>query len=102
MVALGAVNLAALDELAIASERKTFLDAQSADLNEAIGTLEDAIRTFETYVKLAPDGQYATQAKGMIAEGAGVERRPDAQRLAVEVGAEARIQLLAEGARRAP
>ena len=26
----------ALDELAVASERKTFLDAQSADLNEAI------------------------------------------------------------------
>ncbi|MET3177196.1 UNVERIFIED_ORG: chromosome segregation protein [Variovorax guangxiensis] len=47
VVALGAVNLAALDELAIASERKTFLDAQSADLNEAIGTLEDAIRKID-------------------------------------------------------
>jgi chromosome segregation protein len=41
------VNLAALDELAIASERKIFLDAQSADLNEAIGTLEDAIRKID-------------------------------------------------------
>ena len=41
--ALGAVNLAALDELAIASERKNFLDAQNADLTEAINTLEDAI-----------------------------------------------------------
>nr|WP_175001263.1 chromosome segregation protein SMC [Duganella vulcania] len=40
---LGAVNLAALDELATASERKNFLDAQNADLNEAINTLEDAI-----------------------------------------------------------
>ena len=40
---LGAVNLAALDELAQASERKNFLDAQNADLNEAITTLEDAI-----------------------------------------------------------
>ncbi|MCU6497147.1 chromosome segregation protein SMC [Rugamonas sp. A1-17] len=40
---LGAVNLAALDELAMASERKNFLDAQNADLNEAINTLEDAI-----------------------------------------------------------
>jgi chromosome segregation protein len=40
---LGAVNLAALDELATASERKNFLDAQNADLNEAIATLEDAI-----------------------------------------------------------
>ncbi|RZI77541.1 MAG: chromosome segregation protein SMC, partial [Variovorax sp.] len=47
VAALGAVNLAALDELATASERKTFLDAQSADLHEAIGTLEDAIRKID-------------------------------------------------------
>ncbi|MDH6594223.1 chromosome segregation protein [Variovorax sp. TBS-050B] len=47
VVALGAVNLAALDELAVARERKTFLDAQSTDLNEAIGTLEDAIRKID-------------------------------------------------------
>ena len=43
IAALGAVNLAALDELTSASERKTFLDAQMADLNEAINTLQDAI-----------------------------------------------------------
>jgi chromosome segregation protein len=43
IAALGAVNLAALDELAQASERKNFLDAQNADLTEAINTLEDAI-----------------------------------------------------------
>ena len=47
VAALGAVNLAALDELTLASERKTFLDAQSADLNDAIGTLEDAIRKID-------------------------------------------------------
>jgi chromosome segregation protein len=41
--ALGPVNLAALDELAQASERKNFLDAQNADLTEAITTLEDAV-----------------------------------------------------------
>ena len=41
--ALGAVNLAALDELAQASERKNFLDAQNKDLTDAITTLEDAI-----------------------------------------------------------
>jgi chromosome segregation protein len=41
--ALGAVNLAALDELAASRERKTFLDAQMADLTEAINTLQDAI-----------------------------------------------------------
>ncbi len=43
IAALGAVNLAALDELATASERKNFLDSQNADLQEAITTLEDAI-----------------------------------------------------------
>jgi chromosome segregation protein len=45
--ALGAVNLAALDELTIARERKQFLDAQSADLTEAMTTLEDAIRKID-------------------------------------------------------
>jgi len=47
MTALGPVNLAALDELSAARERKTFLDAQSADLNEAMQTLEDAIRKID-------------------------------------------------------
>jgi chromosome segregation protein len=41
--ALGAVNLAAVEELAQAAERKRFLDSQNADLTEAINTLEDAI-----------------------------------------------------------
>ena len=45
--ALGAVNLAALDELSSARERKTFLDAQNADLTEAMNTLEDAIRKID-------------------------------------------------------
>jgi chromosome segregation protein len=45
--ALGAVNLAALDELTAARERKTFLDAQSADLVEAMNTLEDAIKKID-------------------------------------------------------
>ena len=44
---LGAVNLAALEELGVASERKQFLDAQSTDLNEAIRTLEDAIHKID-------------------------------------------------------
>ncbi|MCJ0763240.1 chromosome segregation protein SMC [Variovorax terrae] len=47
ITALGAVNLAALDELSTARERKTFLDAQSADLNEAMVTLEDAIKKID-------------------------------------------------------
>ena len=44
---LGAVNLAALDELTSARERKTFLDAQTADLTEAMNTLEDAIKKID-------------------------------------------------------
>jgi len=44
---LGAVNLAALDELTSSRERKGFLDAQSADLGEAMSTLEDAIRKID-------------------------------------------------------
>ncbi len=45
--ALGAVNLAALDELTSARERKGFLDSQMADLLDAIGTLEDAIHKID-------------------------------------------------------
>jgi chromosome segregation protein len=45
--ALGAVNLAALEELQTSQERKTYLDAQSQDLNEALTTLEDAIRRID-------------------------------------------------------
>jgi chromosome segregation protein len=44
---LGAVNLAALEELTTARERKTFLDAQNADLQDAIQTLEDAIHKID-------------------------------------------------------
>ena len=44
---LGAVNLAALEELTHAQERKTFLDAQTADLTEAMLTLEAAIKKID-------------------------------------------------------
>jgi chromosome segregation protein len=47
IAALGAVNLAALDELAHARERKQFLDAQSLDLTDAMNTLEAAIRKID-------------------------------------------------------
>lgn len=47
IASLGAVNLAALEELTVARERKQFLDAQSADLNEAMVTLEDAIKKID-------------------------------------------------------
>ncbi len=47
IAALGAVNLAALDELTTSRERKQFLDAQTADLKEAMHTLQDAIHKID-------------------------------------------------------
>lgn len=47
IAALGAVNLAALDELTQAQERADYLAAQCADLLEAVATLEDAIRRID-------------------------------------------------------
>jgi chromosome segregation protein len=44
---LGAVNLAAIQELQSEQERKTYLDSQALDLEEAINTLEDAIRRID-------------------------------------------------------
>ena len=44
---LGAINLAAIDEFAELSERKTYLDAQNEDLSQALATLEDAIRKID-------------------------------------------------------
>jgi len=57
---LGAVNLAALEELSSARERKTFLDAQSADLNEAMATLEDAIKKIDTETRDLLGGTFKT------------------------------------------
>jgi chromosome segregation protein len=45
--ALGAVNLAALEELEAARQRCEFLQTQSSDLKAAIETLEDAIRKID-------------------------------------------------------
>ncbi|MEY4346065.1 MAG: hypothetical protein RL032_1897, partial [Pseudomonadota bacterium] len=56
--ALGAVNLAALDELAAARERKQFLDAQNADLTEAMNTLEDAIRKIDAETRELLSGTF--------------------------------------------
>ncbi len=44
---LGAINLAAIDEYQAQNERKTYLDAQDADLREALETLENAIRKID-------------------------------------------------------
>jgi len=60
IAALGAVNLAALDELAHARERKQFLDAQSADLTDAMNTLEDAIRKIDGETRELLGGTFKT------------------------------------------
>ena len=57
---LGAVHLAALDELKLASERKVFLDAQTADLTEAMNTLEDAIRKIDGETRQLLSGTFDT------------------------------------------
>ncbi|MFZ2328547.1 MAG: chromosome segregation protein SMC, partial [Rhodoferax sp.] len=58
IAALGAVNLAALDELAAARERKQFLDAQNADLAQAMQTLEDAIRKIDAETREMLSGTF--------------------------------------------
>ena len=60
IMALGAVNLAALDELTTARERKQFLDAQTADLTEAMTTLEDAIKKIDGETRELLSGPFNT------------------------------------------
>ncbi|GKS77204.1 chromosome segregation protein SMC [Acidovorax sp. SUPP950] len=60
IAALGAVNLAALEELNLARERKTFLDSQTADLTEAMNTLEDAIRKIDAETRELLSGTFET------------------------------------------
>ncbi|WP_087721472.1 chromosome segregation protein SMC [Pandoraea sp. PE-S2T-3] len=55
---LGPVNMAALEELETARERKVFLDAQSADLNDAIETLEGAIRKIDEETRVLLQGTF--------------------------------------------
>lgn len=47
IAALGAVNLAAIQELQSERERKAYLDSQALDLEQAIFTLEEAIRRID-------------------------------------------------------
>jgi chromosome segregation protein len=44
---LGPINLAAIDEFSQQSERKNYLDAQNEDLEQALQTLESAIRKID-------------------------------------------------------
>ncbi|WP_035054049.1 chromosome segregation protein SMC [Andreprevotia chitinilytica] len=57
---LGAVNLAALEELTAARERATYLAAQAADLNAAIETLENAIRRIDRETRTLLQDTYDT------------------------------------------
>ena len=63
IASLGAVNLAALDELKEAEERKGYLDAQHQDLTEAIGTLEDAIRRIDRETREQLQATYDTVSR---------------------------------------
>lgn len=60
MAALGAVNLAAVEELRAAAERKGYLDAQNDDLLQAIETLEDAIRRIDRETREQLQATYNT------------------------------------------
>ncbi|PPD54452.1 MAG: chromosome segregation protein SMC [Methylotenera sp.] len=66
--ALGAVNLAAIQELNTETERKTYLDSQMLDLRQASDTLEDAIRKIdrETRDKLMHTFNTANQHFGEL------------------------------------
>ena len=57
---LGPVNLAALDELTAAREREVFLNTQSTDLQEAMATLENAIRTIAQETRSLLQSTYDT------------------------------------------
>jgi chromosome segregation protein len=63
MTELGAVNLAAVEELSTSRERKEFLDSQSADLDEAVRTLEDAIRRIDRETRELLRGTFETVNK---------------------------------------
>lgn len=52
IVRLGAINLAAIEEYKVASERKTYLDEQNDDLQEALTTLENAIRKIDRETRM--------------------------------------------------
>ncbi len=65
---LGNINLAAIDEFKEQSERKTYLDAQFADLTEALETLENAIRKIdrETRTRFKETFDKANQGLGRL------------------------------------
>ena len=49
---MGAINLAAIDELEDQQERKKYLDSQYKDLSESISTLDNAIKKIDQKLRL--------------------------------------------------
>ena len=62
--ALGAVNMAALQELDAAQERKNYLDAQAEDLTTAADTLEEAIRRIDAETRARLKATYDNVSEG--------------------------------------
>ena len=99
---LGPINLAAIDEYDQQSERKSYLDAQYADLSDALETLEQAIRKIdretrarfkdtyekvntglgEMFPRLFGGGQASLQMTGddLLSAGVSVMARPPGKR----------------------
>ena len=48
---MGAINLAAIDELSDQNERKKYLDEQYEDLSSSVSTLENAIKKIDSETK---------------------------------------------------
>jgi chromosome segregation protein len=61
---LGAINMAALEELRANQERKQFLDAQAADLTAALETLENAIRRIDRETRALLQTTFDTVNRG--------------------------------------
>jgi chromosome segregation protein len=61
---LGAINMAALEELTANQERKQFLDAQAADLTAALETLENAIRRIDRETRALLQTTFDTVNRG--------------------------------------
>ncbi len=62
---IGAVNLAAIEELAEASRRKDYLDAQHLDLSTALETLEQAIRKIDRETRTRFEDTFARVNQGL-------------------------------------
>ena len=62
---LGAVNLAAIDELERQAERRRYLDAQFADLGKALETLEKTIRKIDRETRTRFDATFKAANAGL-------------------------------------